>query len=120
MSDTKVLMTRFAALGVLAASSLFAADSVTFSKDVAPIMQAKHQDVWWRRPTAIPITEPRWVRAVEIRPGTLAGRKITHHAVAYLVQDDPDAAAPGTDPELNNRAFLMEWAIGKGYDLHPA
>ena len=36
----------------------------------------------------VPVTEPRWVRAVEIRPGTAAGRKITHHAVAYLVQND--------------------------------
>ena len=82
-------------------------------------MEARHQDVWWRPLAGIPITEPRWVRAVEIRPGSLAGRKITHHAVAYLVQNDPDAQAPGADTELNSRAFLMEWAIGKGYDLHP-
>jgi hypothetical protein len=82
-------------------------------------MPAKHQDVWWRPLSATGLTEARWLRAVEIRPGSLAGRKITHHAVAYLVQDDPDALAPGTDPALNSRAFLMEWAIGKGYDLHP-
>ena len=81
-------------------------------------MQAKHQDVWWRPVSDIPLTEPRWLRAVEIRPGTLQGRKITHHAVTYLVQDDPDGLAPGTDPALNARAYLMEWAIGKGYDLH--
>lgn len=47
-------------------------------------MAEKHQDVWWRPSSDIGLTEPRWVRAVEIRPGTLAGRKITHHAVAYL------------------------------------
>jgi hypothetical protein len=35
-----------------------------------------------------------------------------------LVQDDPNSLAPGTDPALNARPFLMEWAIGKGYDLH--
>ncbi len=81
-------------------------------------MPAKGQDVWWRPISAVPITEPRWVRAVEIRPGSAPGRRITHHAVAYLVQDDPDGLAPGTDPALNSRAFLMEWAIGKGYDLH--
>jgi hypothetical protein len=81
-------------------------------------MAAKHQDVWWRPVSNIPLTEPRWLRAVEIRPGTLAGRKITHHAVTYLVQDDPDGLAPGTDPALNSRAYLMEWAVGKGYDLH--
>jgi len=31
-------------------------------------MPAHHQDVWWRPVTKIPLTEPRWVRAVEMRP----------------------------------------------------
>jgi len=67
----------------------------------------------------IPLTEPRWVRAVEMRPGSLAGRRITHHAVAYLAQDDPDSIIPGSDVDLvRGRAMLMEWAIGKGYDLY--
>jgi hypothetical protein len=81
-------------------------------------MPAHHQDVWWRPSADIGLTEPRWVRAVEIRPGTLAGRKITHHAVAYLAQDDPESILPGTAAELRGRAMLMEWAIGKGYDLY--
>ena len=80
-------------------------------------MAAHHQDVWWRPTSDIPLTEPRWVRAVEIRPGTPAGRRITHHAVAYLVQDDPSSLAPG-DADFGGRAFFMEWAIGKGYDLY--
>jgi len=64
-------------------------------------MPAKHQDVWWRPTTDIGVTEPRWVRAVEVRPGSAAGRRITHHAVTYLVQNDPDSLVPGTDPALN-------------------
>jgi hypothetical protein len=83
-------------------------------------MPARHQDVWWRPTDDIGITEPRWVRAVEMRPGTLAGRKITHHAVAYLVQEDPDSIIAGSTDDLRGRAMLMEWAIGKGYDqYHP-
>jgi len=84
-------------------------------------MEAHHQDVWWRPTSDIPLTEPRWVRAVEMRPGSLSGRRITHHAVAYLMQDDAESATPGGgDPELNRRGLLMEWAIGKSYDLyHP-
>ncbi len=84
-------------------------------------MAARHQDVWWRPVSNIPLTEPRWVRAIEIRPGTLRGRKITHHAVAYLVQDDPESIVPGGgDSDLSRRGLLMEWAIGKGYDFyHP-
>ncbi len=83
-------------------------------------MAAHHQDVWWRPTTDIPLTEPRWVKAVEMRPGTAAGRKITHHAVAYLVQDDdPASIGPAAfDTDLNSRAMLMEWAVGKGYDLY--
>ena len=81
-------------------------------------MAAHHQDVWWRPLTDVPLTEPRWVRAVEIRPGSPAGRKITHHAVAYLAQDDPDSILPGSDADIRGRAMLMEWAIGKGYDLY--
>ena len=81
-------------------------------------MPARSQDVWWRPTSEIPLTEPRWVKAVEVRPGTSAGRRMTHHAVAYLAQEDTDGLAPGTDPALNARAYLMEWAIGKGYDLH--
>jgi hypothetical protein len=84
-------------------------------------MTAHHQDVWWRPTSDIPLTEPRWVKAVEMRPGTAAGRKITHHAVAYLAQNDPAGVNPNIgDPDLNGRAMLMEWAIGKGYDLYRA
>ena len=31
-------------------------------------MPAVNQDQWWRPTTDIPLTEPRWVRAVEMRP----------------------------------------------------
>jgi hypothetical protein len=82
-------------------------------------MAAHHQDVWWRPTSNVPITEPRWVRAVEMRPGTAAGRRITHHAVAYLVQDDdPDSVPPTAGADVGGRGMLMEWAIGKGYDLY--
>ena len=45
-------------------------------------MPANGQDVWFKPLTRIPVTEPRWVRAVEMRPGDPAGRRITHHALA--------------------------------------
>ena len=79
-------------------------------------MAAHRQDVWWRPTNDVPITEPRWVRAIEIRPGSLAGRKITHHAVAYLDQDDPESL----DSQAGRRGFLMEWAIGKADDEYAA
>lgn len=90
-------------------------------------MPAIHQDVWYRPMSDIPITEPRWAKMVEIRPTNLKGRRIIHHSIAYLVlNNDPDAINKGTangsirgdlDDLVNGRPQLMEWAIGKGYDL---
>ncbi len=74
-------------------------------------MPAAAQDAWDERVTESGIGEPRWVRAIEIRPSAIKGRKITHHAIAYLEQDDPGAT----------RSLLpvpfMEWAVGKQGEL---
>ncbi len=75
-------------------------------------MPAQSQDAWDKRMTPSGITEPRWVRAIEIRPTTVKGRKITHHAIAYLEQEEPDAAA-----NAGLGAFFMEWAVGKQGEL---
>jgi hypothetical protein len=71
-------------------------------------MPAVSQDAWDKRVTPSGITEPRWVRAIEIRPETVQGRRITHHAIAYLEQDDPSSAGGFSLP-----APFMEWAVGK-------
>jgi hypothetical protein len=86
-------------------------------------MPAHGQDVWWKPLNVVPVDQERWVRAVEIRPGTLAGRKITHHAVAVLEQDDADAPPRINSPDDDNGmpnpgGILMEWAIGKNYDTY--
>jgi len=71
-------------------------------------MPAVSQDVWDKRVTPSGITEPRWVRAIEIRPETVKGRKITHHAIAYLEQNEP-----GVTTGLGLPTPFMEWAVGK-------
>ncbi len=95
-------------------------------------MPAHGQDVWFKPLTDVPITEPRWVRAVEMRPGTPEGRKIMHHVLARLLQDEPnanaetrraaaggdDAAAGGGGGGMGNAGLLMEWAVGKNYDIY--
>lgn len=91
-------------------------------------MEARRQDVWFRPMSDIPIAEPRWAKMVEIRPTSLKGRKILHHSIAYLVlNNDPEAVNTGTASTrpadndtsdlVSRRPQLMEWAIGKGYDL---
>jgi hypothetical protein len=74
-------------------------------------MPAVSQDAWDKRETPSGITEPRWVRAIEIRPATLKGRKITHHAIAYLEQQEP--AGSGAAPAFGLPTPFMEWAVGK-------
>src|SRR5499426_2185658 len=89
-------------------------------------MPAQAQDVWWRPVTDVPLTEPRWVRAVEMRPGTVAGRKVLHHVLAGLIQDEPTsqpntanpAAADTSNSGPAGPGLLMEWAVGKNYDTY--
>jgi len=75
-------------------------------------MPAKGKDVWFKPLTPIPITEPRWVRAVEMRTASPDGRKITHQALAYLQQEEPGATGPAA------QGLLMEWAMNKNYDIY--
>ena len=96
-------------------------------KSEAYTMPEHGQDVWFKPLTEVPITEARLVRAVEMRPGSTAGRKIMHHVLARLVQDEPggrsgaiaaggdDAAAAGG---MAGAGLLMEWAIGKNFDMY--
>ena len=80
-------------------------------------MPSHGQDVWFKPETAVPVTEERWVRAVEMRTGTVAGRKIAHHVLASLQQEEP-GAAPGDPAAGGGPGLLMEWAIGKQYDIY--
>jgi len=89
-------------------------------KSDAYTMPAHGQDVWFKPVTDIPVTEPRWVRAVEMRPGTPAGRRITHHVLARLLQEEKDALAinDGSGGGPGSAGLLMEWAIGKNFDIY--
>ena len=87
------------------------------------------QDAWWKPLSEeLPVTEQRWVRAVEMRPGTTAGRRVTHHALAQLLQDEPgvssaaddDGIGPQAQARRNDGGLLMEWAIGKQFDVYPS
>ena len=98
-------------------------------------MPAVSQDVWDKRVTPSGITEPRWVRAIEIRPETTKGRKIVHHAIAYLEQTEPGVdggAGPahavhgvggrqaGRDDAPGHRqAAAARFQVPLGYSLFP-
>src|SRR6266853_5202146 len=74
-------------------------------------MPAEAQDKWFRPTVPIGLTEPRWVRAIEMRPMTVKGRRIIHHAMGYLQQEEK-----GLNSEVGAGVF-MEWSVGKQGEL---
>jgi hypothetical protein len=84
--------------------------------------KARGNDAWWKPVVETGLTEPRWVRAIEIRPSTVKGRRITHHAIARLQQVEPDApgqqaSGPADGGVFANTGTFMEWAVGKQGEL---
>src|SRR5437016_6274485 len=74
-------------------------------------------DAWYKPVVPTGLTEPRWVRAIEIHPATVKGRKVTHHALARLQQEDPSEPKLASASDDPGGAVLgglfMEWAVGK-------
>jgi len=76
-------------------------------------------DSWYKPTVETGLKEARWVRAIEIRPLTVKGRKVTHHALARLQQQEPGALANPLDNGsasagvASAEGLFMEWAIGK-------
>ncbi|MBT5875425.1 MAG: cytochrome c [Candidatus Latescibacteria bacterium] len=76
-------------------------------------MPTSGADVWYRPITETGITRERWVRAIEIRPSTRSGRRITHHAIAKLQQDEATPTQRTNSIEGVDAGLFMEWAVGK-------
>ncbi len=79
--------------------------------------KAVAMDAWYKPVVETGVTEPRWVRAIEARSGTLKGRKITHHALAYLMQDEKEAQALLNADADSGAGLFMEWAVNKQGEL---
>jgi hypothetical protein len=96
-------------------ASVFGGPPDIILKTPAYTQKATAQDAWYKPVVDMGVTEPRWVRAIEIRPTTVKGRKVTHHALAHLKQTEATAeakAAAGGDEE-GAAGLFMEWAVGK-------
>jgi len=81
-----------------------------------PYTLAAHtQDKWYRPTVETGLTEPRWVRAIEVKPVHGQDRKIVHHVLAYLLQDEPEVIglASSAHEHQQNAGLFMEWAVGK-------
>jgi hypothetical protein len=75
------------------------------------------QDKWWRPTTETGITEPRWVRAIEIKPSVPNGRKVVHHVLTTLLQTEDGITHLASTAEHSGApmspGLFMEWAVGK-------
>ncbi len=77
---------------------------------------AAGQDQWWTPVVETGLTEDRWVTGMEVRP-SLVGRRVTHHAVVYLQQEEePGDFEPVVDVP-GQGSYLTEFAVGKIGDV---
>ena len=84
-------------------------------------MPAQTQDKWFRPVVETGLTEPRWVRAIEVKPSYPAGRKIIHHVLTYILQqeDGITGLASTAHDHQKGAGLFMEWAVGKVGQIYP-
>jgi hypothetical protein len=81
------------------------------------------QDKWWRPTVETGVTEPRWVRAIEVKPSHPDGRRVVHHALTTLLQNEPqltNLASTAAESGPMSAGLFMEWAVGKVGEIFPA
>ena len=85
-------------------------------------VEASGQDKWWRPVVETGLNEPRWVRAIEVKP-SLDGRRNVHHVLALLNQPEEGitglASTAVHSGHRMSAGLFMEWAIGKVGEIFP-
>ena len=86
-------------------------------------MAARTQDKWFRPVTETGLKEARWVRAIEIKPVKPEHRKVVHHVLTLLEQQEEDGIT-GLAHEAHgvqrSAGLFMEWAVGKVGEIFAA
>ena len=85
---------------------------VTSPKHVVP---AEASDWWGSYYVATGLTEDRYIKAIESKPGKTA---VVHHLLTYAVDADASGDTNGDD-SADAGDFLNEFAVGKNGDLFP-
>ena len=77
-------------------------------------LAAVTQDKWFRPSTPTGLTEEKWVKAIEIRPKNDASRRVVHHSLAFLLQQEDGKRGLPDDVDVPfGPSLFMEWAVGK-------
>jgi hypothetical protein len=85
------------------------------------VVPASGADLWIDYIAESGLTEDRYLKAVEAKPGPGA-RAVVHHLLTYLIQEiDEEEVLSGRldDRGTNNESFLNEYAVGKNGDILP-
>ena len=86
-------------------------------------LAARTMDKWFRPVTETGLTEPRWVRAIEIKPSVPDGRRIVHHVLTLLDQREEEGITGLADSAHGHQmtaGLFMEWAVGKTGEIFAA
>jgi hypothetical protein len=86
------------------------------------VVPATGSDWWGDYIVETGLTEDRYLKAVETKPSPGA-KKVTHHAVTFLIQDEGPSDLVGRRQPQNAAGlmggFLNEYAVGKNGDIFP-
>jgi len=78
---------------------------------------ASGQDQWWTPIVETGLTEDRWVTGMEVRPTLEGSRRVTHHAVVYLQQNEEPGDFVAAVDVPGRGSYLTEFAVGKIGDV---
>ncbi|MBL4820405.1 MAG: cytochrome c [Gammaproteobacteria bacterium] len=78
---------------------------------------ASGQDQWWAPIVETGLTEDRWIAGMEVRPTLEGGRRVTHHALAYLQQDEEPGDFVAAVDVPGRGSYLTEFSVGKIGDV---
>jgi len=77
---------------------------------------AEAPDWWGAYYTPSGLTEDRYIKAIESKPGKTA---VVHHLLTYAVDPDETGDSLGDDSSAEAGEFLNEFAVGKNGDVFP-
>jgi mono/diheme cytochrome c family protein len=68
--------------------------------------------------TASPLTEDRYIKAIQTRAVDERSRKVVHHALSYSVEGGENVQNDGDDSRSDGGLFLVEYASGKNAEVY--
>ena len=68
--------------------------------------------------TNSPLTEDRFIKAIQTRAVGEGSRKVVHHALSYSVEQGENTQNDGDDSRSDGGLFLVEYASGKNAEVY--